>query len=176
MNVETEDSYTAFLLLYNTHRRQIFAYIFTMLPNRADAEDVFQRSCLVMWSKFSQYDSTRPFIAWAFGLARFETLNYLRSSNRRLQFDDELINRLAVLREADAVHADRRIDALHRCVESLKNGERDLVEWVYHKERTIREFAEKSSVAPQTVYNRIAQIKRKLESCIQNRMMIEGSR
>ena len=46
-----------FLRLFLQNERRLYAYILTLLPNRADADDVLQEASLVMWDKF---DADRP--------------------------------------------------------------------------------------------------------------------
>ena len=48
-----------------------------LLPNEQDAQDVFQRTSLVLWQKFDQFDSDRDFLPWACGVAHYEVRNFL---------------------------------------------------------------------------------------------------
>src|SRR6476660_7128207 len=57
---------------------RVYAYIVTLLPNRTDAEEVFQQTSLALWKKWPQYDPTRDFIRWACGMAHLEVAALLR--------------------------------------------------------------------------------------------------
>ena len=57
---------------------RIYAYVVTLLPNRTDAEEVFQQTSLVLWKKWQQFDPSRDFVAWACGIAHHEVQNFLR--------------------------------------------------------------------------------------------------
>ena len=48
---------TVFLPLFLKNERRLYAYILTLLPRRADADDVLQETSLVLWDKF---DETEP--------------------------------------------------------------------------------------------------------------------
>src|SRR6185295_4364185 len=50
-------------------------YILTHLREFDAAEDVLQQTALILWEKYDQYDPSRPFLAWALGIARYEVLN-----------------------------------------------------------------------------------------------------
>jgi RNA polymerase sigma factor (sigma-70 family) len=90
------DQYAEFLRYFAKHHGRLFGYIYSLLPNRADAEDVFQRTSLVLWQKFDRYDPSEPFFPWACGVAFYEVRNFLRVSNReRLRFNSELLGKLA---------------------------------------------------------------------------------
>jgi hypothetical protein len=55
---DTRSVYTTYL---NQDRLRIFAYIRTLVPHNADAEDVYQHVCLTLWNKFSEFDQERDF-------------------------------------------------------------------------------------------------------------------
>ena len=80
-----------FAELLTHHQGQLLGYIYSLVRNLDDADDLFQQTSLVLWDKFDQYDPSRTFAAWACGVARYEVLNFLRARSRdRLYFSDEL--------------------------------------------------------------------------------------
>src|SRR5262245_4341876 len=93
--------YEEFLTLFAQPRERIFAFIYSLVPNFADAEDAFQRCSLSLWRKFDTFDRQRSFLAWSCGVAANEVRNALRTRRRdRLRFDDELVGLLAEARPA----------------------------------------------------------------------------
>jgi RNA polymerase sigma factor (sigma-70 family) len=113
--------YEEFIEHYSKNRDRLFAYIYALVPHQADAEDVFQRSSLLLWSKFSDFDRGRPFLPWACSIAHYEVRNFLRSVRRdRLHFDEELVEQIAELRTRKLVEGENRLDALRLCMERLK--------------------------------------------------------
>src|SRR5436190_24162203 len=62
---------------------RLYAYVATLLPNRADAEEVFQQTSLVLWRKWQEYDLGRDFLPWACGIAHHEVRNFLRKHKDR---------------------------------------------------------------------------------------------
>ena len=59
-----------FMELFVTAQSQVYGYIATLLPNRADADDLFQQTSLVLWRKREQYDPSRAFLSWALASRR----------------------------------------------------------------------------------------------------------
>ena len=51
---------------------RIYAYVATVLPNRTDAEEVFQQTSLVLWQKWRELGPSRDFVRWACGMAHHE--------------------------------------------------------------------------------------------------------
>lgn len=88
VDVPCDDVYVRFHENFACDRERIFAKIYALLPHQADAEDVFQRTSMLLWKKFSQYDGKEGFLPWACTVAHYEVLNFLRTAQRnRLQFD-----------------------------------------------------------------------------------------
>ena len=69
-----------FVRLYTASSRRIYTYILTLLPNRTDAEDVFQDVSALLWEKFHEFTPGTQFGAWACRIAYFKALKH-RSRN-----------------------------------------------------------------------------------------------
>ena len=63
-----------FAELFVTHQSRVYGFIATMLPNRSEAEEVFQQTSLILWKKWHEYDPQRNFLNWACGVARLAAL------------------------------------------------------------------------------------------------------
>lgn len=80
--MKEELSHEDFVRLLAMHSSRVMSFIRILTMNRQhDAEEIFQSTCMVMWQKFSTYESGN-FAAWACSIARYETLKY-RESKRR---------------------------------------------------------------------------------------------
>lgn len=165
-----EVDYEAFLTAFARNRDRLYAFVFSLLPNHADAEDVFQRCSLVLWRKFAAFDPTRNFLSWACGIAANEVRSTLRTRRRdRLRFDDELVGQLAAVRERQVAEFDERFEALQGCVEALKPEDRELIRRAYDPERRLEEYAAATGKALQTLYNRLARLRRALYDCVRRK-------
>ena len=170
-----EDRYEVFLQYFAQDRDRILAYIQSLLPHRADAEDVFQRCSIVLWRKFHDFDVQQEFLPWACGVAFYEVRNFLRVAARdRLQFNDTLITQLAEHRLSTLQHMDRRLDALRGCLDGLKREDRELLTAAYDDTRPLSDFAKSTGRAVQTLYNRLSLVRRQLLNCVQRKLTMEG--
>ncbi|EDL61678.1 sigma-70 family RNA polymerase sigma factor [Gimesia maris] len=182
MSIEQEQTdlpdelHVKFLHVFTQHRNQIYSYIFSLLPNRDDAEDVFQRTSLILWKKFADYDETCSFFSWACGVAFYEVKNFMRVAQRkRLQFRDDVIQQLADERaEIPQLKLDVRATALEECMQKLKAKDRKLVNQVYRDQIPVKDLAEVAGAAIQTLYNRLNQIRRQLTHCIERTVSYTG--
>src|SRR3954447_17914627 len=85
-----------FLRLFLQHQRRLYAYVLTLLPNRADADDVLQEASLVMWDKFDDERPPEDFVAWGCRIAYFKVLDLRKKRQRsRVLFSQEMIERVA---------------------------------------------------------------------------------
>src|SRR5207245_3790200 len=104
-----------FLRLFLQNERRLYAYVLTLVPNRADADDVFQDASLTMWDKFDSASPPDDFAAWGCRIAYFKVLDFRKKTQRsRLQFNQELLERLAdtAFEQAGALQLDERRAAL----------------------------------------------------------------
>ena len=158
------------------HQQRLFAYVYSLLPRRADAEDVFQRTSVLLWQKAAAWDPAAPFLSWACGVAFYEVKNFLRVSGRdRLRFGDGLLDVLARERVEQMPRRDERLAALEDCLKGLDRPERELVRRAYGGETAIREIARENGQAAQTVYNRLNAIRRKLFDCAETKAAGAGA-
>jgi RNA polymerase sigma-70 factor (ECF subfamily) len=165
----------AFLKEFAHHHDRLFAYLFSLLPHRPDAEDVFQRTSLVLWQKFDQWEPGTDFLAWACGVAFYEVRNFVRVASRdRLRFGEGLLESLSRDREASLRRRDERVAALQECLKKLDRQERELLERAYVDEESIRELARRDGQAAQTLYNRLNLVRKKLLLCTDLRTRVEG--
>src|SRR3972149_686807 len=98
-----EDQQDEFLRLFSRYSRRIYEFILTLTMRHADAEEIFQDTCLVLWKKFGSYDPQGSFYGWACRIAYLEVLQ-LRRKNQRLQLLSE--EALAILADKALAHAD----------------------------------------------------------------------
>ncbi|MBL4883410.1 MAG: sigma-70 family RNA polymerase sigma factor [Planctomycetaceae bacterium] len=170
-----DDLHEKFLLEFTKIRKPLYAYIFSLLPNRDDAEDVFQRTSLILWRKIDQFVQEGSFFSWSCGVAFYEVRNFLRvTSGKRLQFRDEFIQQLADERGASLNNRDQRYPALQNCLQKLQKKDRELIDQVYSTSDSIQELAELKGKAVQSLYNRLNLLRGQLAECIQRQVTLLG--
>ena len=113
-----------FVQLFAKHQRGVQAYLWTLVLNRADCDDLMQETSVSLWRKWPEFDPHRDFFRWACGIAFIEVLRFRRkTASQRLWFSEELMETLAVEFVDDAERGDMRAAALQACLEKL--GERE---------------------------------------------------
>ncbi len=153
---------------------RIYAFVSTLVPHRADADEVFQQTSIVLWRKFGEFDPATDFVAWACRVAQFEVLNFRRVERRRpVTFDDALLATLADERSAAEPVLSRRGEALHNCLDELPADDRRLVEQCYADNAKINKVADQLGRSVHTLYKHLTRIRKWLGDCIDRRLAEE---
>jgi RNA polymerase sigma-70 factor, ECF subfamily len=150
-------------------RTRLFGYIYTLVRNLSDADDVFQQTALALWRRFDTYDPSRSFLNWALGVARLEAATWLRKRARdRLRFSDEITELLlqAFSELPDADVSDRQA-ALPGCVDKLPETDRGLLIECYQRECDVASVAARLGRSAQSVHNSLRRIRRMLFECVE---------
>src|SRR4051794_11871541 len=168
----------AFIEQFLRSQDRIYAYVVTLLPNRSDAEEVFQQTSLALWKKWPEYDPTRDFLRWACGMAHLEACAFLRKRAGResvaLSEDVLLEVGQARLDMHESLEA-RRLALLH-CLDRLKRSSRELLERCYAGKHTVRQIAAELRLTPNALYMTLKRLRRTLFDCINRTLAAEGSR
>ena len=176
-----DDRHAHFIRLLNAAHRRLLAYLVSLLGNRHNAEDVLQKTSITMWKRFESFDASSvkvddDFLSWACTVAFYEAKNFQRTAARsRLYFSDELLASIADERVGDLANVSARAEALEHCLRKLDEPSQRLVEAAYFEEGSILTLAAHLGRAPQTLYNRINIIRRKLAECVTARLAEGGA-
>lgn len=164
MNEQT--GHDEFLRLFSQNSNRIFEFISTLVFNPADADDIFQSTCVVLWKKFDTYDPEGSFRAWACKIAYYEMLQLRRKSKRLQAFSDEVLELLAedMLRRSSQLQA--RQLALADCIAKLTSQDRELLEQRYYHQIPPREIASTRPGSVYKVYRALTRIHTLLRECV----------
>ena len=76
-------TYKAFVEHFSEARRTVYAFIFVLVGNAADADDIFQEVCVVLWRRYDQFRPGTNFLAWAKQIARNLVMDHRKRRFRR---------------------------------------------------------------------------------------------
>lgn len=165
-----------FLRAFTTQEPAIRAYVRRLVPSRADADDVMQEVAIILWDKFEQFREGADFRSWAFGIAHYEVLGWMRDKGRdRLVLDEEVVQKLAQETADDEPRLARQRDALECCMGKMSATERDLILEAYQPEARIQTVATRSGRTVAGFYQWLHRIRRLLLDCIRRELSRETS-
>jgi RNA polymerase sigma-70 factor (ECF subfamily) len=64
--------------LYNRYKNRVFGFLVKMTSDKEIAEDLLQDTFLAAMRNVSQFDRSRSFLSWIFGIAHKRTIDYFR--------------------------------------------------------------------------------------------------
>jgi RNA polymerase sigma-70 factor (ECF subfamily) len=170
-----DQHYSQFLRLFTEHEPAVRTFVRSLVPTRTDASEVMQEVAVILWQKFGEFDAARDFRKWAFGVARFEALAFLRDRARdRHVFDEELTVRLADEAAAAAPRHDAQREALEGCLQKLPAPQRELVISAYASGTRIDELAARRGQTAMSLYKLLHRIRQALLACVRREISTEG--
>jgi RNA polymerase sigma-70 factor, ECF subfamily len=163
-----QERHRLFSDLVTRHQSQLYAYIFALVRNREDAEDLFQSVCVVLWRRFDLFQPDSSFFSWARQTAIFVLRNSLKRKRPPACVNEELLDALAETTvDARSDETDAYLAALRRCKEKLSDLDRHLLELRYAEGFNSRQLADRMGRPQQGVCNSLLRIRRWLFNCIQ---------
>lgn len=164
-----------FVRLLSRHEARIHAYILTLLPNWADAADVLQETNSVMWRKFGDFKTDTNFFAWACQIARLEVLAF-RKRNRNVArtFTNEFLEAVANKAESLADTLEARQHHLGKCIERLREKDRQLLRDRYFKAGSVETLAQQWGRSVEAIYKALQRVRRQLVECVEQAVAQEA--
>jgi RNA polymerase sigma-70 factor (ECF subfamily) len=149
-------------------QRHIFRYIAALLPNINDAEEVFQDTCITILEKWETFETDRPMVPWACGIAQNMVRRFFERNRRHaVRLDEMTIAAVSETQHRFAAEIDDRLEKLPECVQKLPAEQQSLLDQCYTQGNTIRSIAKARHLDPDTLYKRLERIRRNLLECIE---------
>jgi RNA polymerase sigma-70 factor (ECF subfamily) len=159
-----------FVALWSAHSKEIYAYIYSLVFNGPDADDVFQETSLVLLQKFDDFQPGTNFPAWAFRVAYHKSLKLLGRRKSTVLIDETLMAILADEWRPNVDQIDNRIAALNLCLEQFPPRDRELIRLRYEGDQSIEEMARQMERSTSLIYKSLSRIHDLLLSCIRRRL------
>ena len=165
----------AFIADVTRAQRSLYAFIFTLVRNAADADDVLQETNLVLWKKAAEFDRTRAFMPWAMRIAQLQSLAYLKKKHpARTIFDEELLAIIADDEVEEWMGEELRRGALAGCLEKLTADQRKLIAHRYEPGSSVNAMSRERGTTPKALSEMLRRIRRSLLLCIERSLAREG--
>jgi RNA polymerase sigma-70 factor, ECF subfamily len=161
-----------FAELLAAQQGRLLAFIYALIHNIGDAEDIYQETAMALWRKFSQYQPGTNFGAWSKETARLEVLRFLKRKRRdRVVFDEQLLAKLAGTQgRLDARETPGDLESYHQalldCMDRLDVIDRRLITLCYSRKASLKSIAEQEGRSPPSICHSLKRIRGILFECI----------
>ncbi len=144
---------------YDLTLARVFGLAKTITGSREDAEDVVCDVYVQAWQRAGQFDRNRgPAIAWMLVMCRSQALDLLRRRRSQREVRDRLGKEVEVASIADVPDLLAVLDrgsAVHQCLSSLPEQQRQLIGLAFFRDMTHGEIAEALDLPLGTVKSHI---------------------
>jgi RNA polymerase sigma-70 factor (ECF subfamily) len=155
----------AFERLVPAYRRRVFGLAYSILRDRAAAEDLAQEVFVKLWQALPRYDGRARLSTWIYAITRNAAISALRGRRRAASLSDpavrETVESLAATPDAAPDEA-----ALRRHIEALPEKQRQAVTLYYLDERPVDEVAEMMGLPANTVKTHLHRARARLAAAL----------
>ncbi len=160
--------------LWTASQPAVVGYIRALVPGDT-ANDILQNTALTLFRRFSDYDDSRPFTAWAMGVAKFQILGHRRDAARSfLSFEPDLLDRFTEEWTDASQAADYRATALEYCLDKLSARARKIVQMRYFEGLTGVEIGGRLGSSDASIRMMLQRIRDQLRKCTEEKLSTEG--
>lgn len=164
----TRDSNFKSFVNINENRSKLLAFILANVQDFDVSEDLFQETILEILKNGDKYDSSRPFLPWAYGISRNVVRRFWEREGRKpLTMRQEVLERLAQA----AVDTDCELwreerTALQNCLEKLPVRLNKLFVLRYGYNLKGQKLADRVDFKVGSVRTTLARLRKRLRECI----------
>jgi RNA polymerase sigma-70 factor (ECF subfamily) len=165
---ESKQQTQRFLTLLGKHEPQLAAYVFSLVSNFADAEDLVQELRLRLWDQFDAYDPNKDFGAWGRTIARYLVLAHWEKQGRtwRNLTSAEFLDAVGRSYEAQGEVLQQRSQALRTCIDKLPAKSRELLMKVYQGRETLQQVAATLGRSYEAIRKNVQRVRQIVRTCI----------
>src|SRR5262245_7518054 len=158
--------------LWTQSQSVVGAYILSLVRDFHAAEDLLQQVAVVLVREFEKYDSARPFLPWALGIAKNVILKSRRHLGREAGnvLDQELVDRVQAAFEEQAEGWGAIRVALRQWLEKQSKRMLEALRWRYAYDLKPQEVAHRMGVTSGAVRVMLHRARGALRACIDRRL------
>jgi RNA polymerase sigma-70 factor (ECF subfamily) len=167
MTTSQDDRSAELVQLMMKYQRKLFGYILTLVPSRADAEDILQEASLTICEKFSDFESGTNFYSWACQIAFWKVRAARKKfATAKVIFNEDVLEVISQTRVEMEKELDDRHHALSNCLKKLNERDRRMVLVRYESGHNVKAAAQACGRTIQGAYKALTRIRKTLHDCV----------
>jgi len=160
------------------YQKDIINFQFRFTNNRADAEDLAQDTFIKAYKKLHTLKDHNRLRSWLFSIARRVAIDHYRKyKNREIPIDINTVVALAVKSETpeELSTINERSREMKKCLLSLPEEDRVLIELLYYYEFSYKEISELLHINRNTLKSRLYRARKTLLGMVKKNGTLNGS-
>jgi len=175
MTISQDDRSAELVQLMMKYQRKLFGYIITLVPSRADAEDILQETSLTICEKFTDYESGTNFYSWACQIAFWKVRAARKKfATSKVIFNEDVLEVISQTRVEMEEELDERHHALSHCLKKLNERDRRMVLVRYESGHNVKVAAQACGRTIQGAYKALNRIRKTLHDCVSLEVSMES--
>ena len=157
--------------LFVKHQSAVKAFVLSLRPDFAEAEDILQEVFLTVTRKAAEFRAGSSFTAWAFAIARLKILEAHRRRKRHGMdtLSDDVVDAL-VASVPENSFSESRLESVRQCLEKLAPRAQEIVRLRYHGEHGPEEIARRLAWTTNAVNVSLSKARVALRACVERRL------
>jgi RNA polymerase sigma-70 factor (ECF subfamily) len=153
----------AMQVLYARHHVRVYRFALRLVKNESTAEDLISEIFLDVWRQAGKFEGRSQVSTWILAITRFKALSALRRRTDA-ELDDETAAAIEDTSDNPEEIAAKKDtgDVLRKCLSSLSQEHREVIDLVYYHEKSVEEVAEIVGIPENTVKTRLFYARKKL--------------
>jgi RNA polymerase sigma-70 factor (ECF subfamily) len=150
--------------LLNIYKGRIFSYIYRMVRNYHDAEDLTFDTFIKCFNALKSFDRSRRFSTWLFTIAHNTTLDFFRKNKVEYEYIDE---RYAVNTDfAREYEKKKKMEQIDKAIAQLPPLDRELVVLFHKEEYSYQEISDIVHLPMTTIKTRLHRARKRLKNIV----------
>ncbi len=158
---EDEDAYNRILNLY---KGRIFSYVYRMVQNYYDAEDITFDIFIKCFKNLKRFDISRPFTPWLFSIAHNQIIDFFR----RHRIEYEYLDEHYPSKDSPAMRYEKKksLEKLEKAIARLSPGDREIIILFHKEEHSYKEISEILNLPITTIKTRLHRARNRLRELL----------
>lgn len=169
---------TEFAEAWKATEKYLKGFLNMLVFSQQERDDILQNTALAAWKKSASFDPAKAsFKTWAAGIARFESLNYIRSrKNSKLVYDPELMKSMEDVSVQEEEEIDNIYTNLTESIKKLSPEKIALLKMKYNEKLSFLEIAARLNVSEDAAKVKLCRIRKELKQLLSasNKQIIEN--
>ena len=158
------------------YQNAIINFHFRFTGNRADSEDLAQDTFIKAYKKLHTLKDYNKLRSWLYSIARRVAIDHYRKyKNREIPVDNEVLVTLAVKSETPEtlIEQNEISKELKKCLETLPQRDRFLIELLYYYEFSYKEISEMLHINKNTLKSRLYRARKILSEEVKTNTLLK---
>ena len=171
LNMDSLEISPDFLQHLTQYQLAIRGYIRGSIANQFDADDVFQKTNIILCRKADEWNREIPFLKWAFAVARYEVMGHYRDQSReKLVFNETVMELVMKDCEEVAPTVSQRAKQLKGCLAELSDENRFILRARYGTDQNLEQISKQVGRSVNGVKSLLKRLRKKIDGCINEKM------